>query len=50
MIMAKQLLGAVLLGVGAIFQPKTDPTEHWSSTPKVELVAPDEVDDAGDDV
>lgn len=35
----RALAGAVLLGVGAIFQPKPRPDDHWSTRPKLELVA-----------
>jgi hypothetical protein len=48
-VFARKLLGAAMLGVGAILQNKTDPNEHWSSTPKVTLVAPDEVGDGEPD-
>jgi hypothetical protein len=33
-----QLLGAVLLGVATIFLPKTQPDQHWSEPPVIELV------------
>jgi len=29
------MLGAVMLGVGAIFQPKARPGDHWSTSPKL---------------
>ena len=32
-----ELVGAVMLGVGAILQPKARPDDHWSKTPKVEI-------------
>jgi hypothetical protein len=31
----RRLLGAVMLGVGAIFQPKVRPGDHWSKSPKL---------------
>ncbi len=31
------VVGAVLLGVGAILQPKSRPDDHWSKSPKVEI-------------
>lgn len=31
------VLGAAMLGVGAILQPKADPEAHWSESPKVVL-------------
>lgn len=34
---------AVTLGVGAIFQPKTRPDDHWSATPEVHVVVEGEV-------
>lgn len=37
-----------MLGVAAVMQPKADPTEHWSSTPKVTIVAEARVRNAGD--
>jgi hypothetical protein len=33
------LLGAVMLGIGTLFQPKTRPDDHWSKSPKVEVLA-----------
>lgn len=33
-----RLVGAAMLGVGAILQPKHDPKAHWSESPKVVLV------------
>jgi hypothetical protein len=34
----RNLLGAVV-GVGAIFVPKTDPRAHWSTAPTTEILA-----------
>jgi hypothetical protein len=33
------LLGAVMMGVGTLFQPKVRPDDHWSKSPKVEVVS-----------
>ena len=29
----RRLLGAVVVGVATLFQPKADPTQHWSIPP-----------------
>lgn len=42
-----RLFGAVLLGVGAIFQPKARPDDHWSTSPKVQAEADDESEASG---
>jgi hypothetical protein len=36
--LAGDLLGAVLLAFGAIFEPKARPDDHWSTSPRVEVV------------
>jgi hypothetical protein len=36
------LLGAVMLGIGTLFQPKTRPEDHWSKSPKVEVLGESE--------
>ncbi|MCP4435215.1 MAG: hypothetical protein GY812_06920 [Actinomycetia bacterium] len=46
--LAKRLAAAVALGVGSVFGHKADPTEHWSSTPKPQLLAEADDDDSGD--
>ena len=33
----RRVLGAAMLGVGALFQPNADPEAHWSESPKVVL-------------
>lgn len=33
-----KVLGGAMLGVGALFGPKADPSEHWSASPKVTIV------------
>ncbi len=33
----RRLLGAVMLGVATIFQPKHDPEAHWSDPPIVRI-------------
>jgi hypothetical protein len=38
----RRIVGAVMLGIGAIFQPKVRPGDHWSTSPK--LTADIEVD------
>jgi hypothetical protein len=43
---AKDLLGAVLVAFGAIFQPKARPEDHWSTRPGIELVTEFEADEA----
>ena len=30
-----KVLGPALLGLGTIFQPKANPTDHWSTIPQV---------------
>lgn len=42
-----RLFGAVLLGVGTIFQPKTRSDDHWSTSPKVQAEADDESEARG---
>jgi len=34
----QRVLGPVLLGLGTIFQPKANVTDHWSTSPRVEVV------------
>ncbi len=41
-------LGAVLLGVGAIFQPKAKADDHWSISPKVVMVIEAQSEASGD--
>ena len=36
--LGSSLFGAVMLGVGTLFQPKVRPDDHWSQTPKVTVV------------
>jgi hypothetical protein len=43
---AKDLVGAVLVAFGTIFQPKARPEDHWSSRPGIELVTEFEADEA----
>jgi hypothetical protein len=45
--MAWSLLGAVMLGVGTLFQPKVRPEDHWSQSPKITFVTEAEQADAG---
>jgi hypothetical protein len=33
--MVKLVLGAVVLGMATLFQPKARPDDHWSTSPKV---------------
>ena len=42
----KRLLGAVVLGVATLFQPKADPKQHWSIPPTfpVDEQSPDRTD------
>ena len=35
----KLVLGAVVLGVATLFQPKVRPDDHWSTSPKVVVLA-----------
>ena len=46
--LAKDLLGAVLLAFGTIFQPKPRPDDHWSQRPGVETIVEAEADASGD--
>jgi hypothetical protein len=41
------LFGAVMMGVGTLFQPKTRPDDHWSKSPKVEVVSESEQTPSG---
>ena len=34
----KLVLGAVVLGVATLFQPKVRPDDHWSTSPKVVIL------------
>jgi hypothetical protein len=36
--LARDVSGAVLLAFGAIFEPKARPDDHWSTSPRVEVV------------
>jgi hypothetical protein len=37
-----RLLGAAVVGFATILLPKTRPDDHWSTTPKVEVVSESE--------
>jgi hypothetical protein len=37
--LAKRLLGAVVIGVAALFVPKTQPDQHWSDPPIIAMIA-----------
>lgn len=43
---ARQVTGAVMLGLGTLLVMKADPREHWATPPAVHVVAVAE--DAGD--
>ncbi len=43
-----RVLGATMLGVGAIFQPKARVDDHWSTSPKVVMVSEVASDTSGD--
>jgi hypothetical protein len=45
--LARDLLGAVLLAFGAIFEPKARPDDHWSTSPRVEVVEETATEAAG---
>ncbi|MCB1014468.1 MAG: hypothetical protein KDB10_05055 [Acidimicrobiales bacterium] len=34
----EMLLGAVVLGVATLFQPKHRPDDHWSASPKIQVL------------
>jgi hypothetical protein len=38
---------AVLLGFGTILQPKTNPEDHWSVSPKIVIVEESQAEDPG---
>ena len=42
-----RLLGAVMLGVGTLFQPKARADDHWSASPRVRSTADEESETAG---
>jgi hypothetical protein len=44
----RSVLGAVMLAVGAIFETKVRPDDHWSVTPKVEAIVEAGTDASGD--
>jgi hypothetical protein len=37
--LARRLLGAVVIGVAALFVPKTQPDRHWSDPPIITMLA-----------
>jgi hypothetical protein len=41
------VLGAVVIGVATLFKPKVKPDDHWSTTPKVQVVTDRESEAAG---
>lgn len=43
-----KVLGPALLGFGAIFQPKANPTDHWSTTPQITIQVEVSADESGD--
>jgi hypothetical protein len=43
-----RVVGATMLGVGTIFQPKARIDDHWSTSPKVVLVGEVAADASGD--
>jgi hypothetical protein len=45
--LAKDIVGAVLLAFGTIFQPKARPDDHWSQRPGVEVVEDAAVEGTG---
>ena len=44
----RELAAAVMLGVGGVLQRKADPTEHWSTSPRV-TVATEVADESSGD-
>jgi hypothetical protein len=42
------VVGATMLGVGAIFQPKARSEDHWSTSPKVVMLSEVRADASGD--
>ncbi|MCP5027008.1 MAG: hypothetical protein GY929_12060 [Actinomycetia bacterium] len=42
-----RLVGAVMLGVGILFQPKVRPDDHWSVSPRIQAMADEEAEAAG---
>ncbi|MFI5035825.1 MAG: hypothetical protein ACHQFZ_06435 [Acidimicrobiales bacterium] len=42
------MLGPVMLGFGTIFAAKARADDHWSTSPKITIVAPRTVDASGD--
>jgi len=43
-----KVLGPVLLGFGTIFQPKTNLTDHWSTSPQISIQIEVSADESGD--
>lgn len=41
------VLGAVVVGVATLFKPKVRPDDHWSTSPKVQVVTDAESETAG---
>ncbi|MGZ8752847.1 MAG: hypothetical protein ACXW1S_07685 [Acidimicrobiia bacterium] len=44
------LLGAVMLGVGTLFQMKARADDHWSTSPKLAVIEDAEAADSGEPV
>jgi hypothetical protein len=44
----RSLLGAAMLAVGAVFETKVRPDDHWSVTPKIETIVDAGSDASGD--
>jgi hypothetical protein len=43
-----KVLGPALLGFGTIFQPKANATDHWSTSPRIEIIVVARADESGD--
>jgi hypothetical protein len=41
------VLGAVVVGVATLFKPKVKPDDHWSTSPKVQVMVDAESEAAG---
>ena len=41
------VLGAVVVGVATLFKPKVKPDDHWSTSPKVQVLTESESEAAG---
>jgi len=41
------VLGAVVVGVATLFKPKVKPDDHWSTSPKVQVMTDAESEAAG---